>query len=93
MFGQLGTPANSATVKYLTGKKIPATFITTGATKFTDSKEYPFTTTSLPSYDTEGKIYAKYVRAQLPNAKVGILYQNDDLGKDFRERLQGDLQG
>ena len=83
MFGQLGTPANPATVKYLTGKKIPATFITTGATKFTDSKEYPFTTTSLPSYDTEGKIYAKYVRAQLPNAKVGILYQNDDLGKDF----------
>ncbi len=83
MFGQLGTPSNSATIKYLTGKKVPDTFITTGATKFTDSKEYPLTTTSLPSYDTEGKIYAKYVRAQLPNAKVGILYQNDDLGKDF----------
>jgi branched-chain amino acid transport system substrate-binding protein len=83
MFGQLGTPSNSATIKYITSKKVPDTFITTGATKFTDSKEYPLTTTSLPSYDTEGKIYAKYVRAQLPNAKVGILYQNDDLGKDF----------
>ena len=83
MFGQLGTPSNSATIKYITGKKVPDTFITTGATKFTDSKDYPLTTTALPSYDTEGKIYAKYFRAQLPNAKVGVLYQNDDLGKDF----------
>jgi len=83
MFGQLGTPSNSAVIKYITGKKVPDTFITTGATKFTDSKEYPLTTTSLPSYDTEGKVYAKYFKAQLPNAKVGILYQNDDLGKDF----------
>ncbi|HEX7790466.1 MAG TPA: ABC transporter substrate-binding protein [Afipia sp.] len=83
MFGQLGTPSNSATIKYITGKKVPDTFITTGATKFTDSKDHPLTTTALPSYDTEGKIYAKYFRAQLPNAKVGILYQNDDLGKDF----------
>ncbi|MDO8978675.1 MAG: ABC transporter substrate-binding protein [Afipia sp.] len=83
MFGPLGTPAVSATVKYINGKKVPHAFVTTGATKFTDAKEYPFTTTSLPSYDTEGKIYAKYFRAQLPNAKVGILYQNDDLGKDF----------
>ena len=83
MFGPLGTPAVSATVKYINGKKIPHAFVTTGATKFTDTKEYPFTTTSLPSYDTEGKIYAKYFRTQLPNAKVGILYQNDDLGKDF----------
>lgn len=83
MFGQLGTPSNSATIKYITGRKVPGTFITTGATKFTDSKDYPLTTTALPSYDTEGKIYAKHFRAQLPNAKVGILYQNDDLGKDF----------
>jgi branched-chain amino acid transport system substrate-binding protein len=83
MFGPLGTPGLSATVKYINAKKVPHAFVTSGATKFTDTKEYPFTTTSLPSYDTEGKIYAKYVRAQLPNAKVGILYQNDDLGKDF----------
>lgn len=83
VFGALGTPAVSATVKYVNGKKVPHAFVTTGATKFTNTKEYPFTTTSLPSYDTEGKVYAKYFRAQLPNAKVGILYQNDDLGKDF----------
>lgn len=88
MFGQLGTPSNSATNKYLTGKKIPSAFITTGATKFTDSKEYPLTTTSLPSYDTEGKVYAKYFRAELPNAKVGILYQNDDFGKDFLNAMK-----
>lgn len=83
MFGQLGTPANSATSKYLTSKQVPPTFITTGAAKFTDTKEYPLTTTALPSYNTEGKIYGKYFRAQLPNAKIGILYQNDDFGKDF----------
>ncbi|MCR6734558.1 MAG: ABC transporter substrate-binding protein [Afipia sp.] len=83
LFGPLGTPAMSATIKYVNAKKVPHAFIVTGATKFTDIKEYPFTTTALPSYDTEGKIYAKYFRSQLPAAKVGILYQNDDLGKDF----------
>lgn len=88
MFGQLGTPSNSATNKYLTGKKVPSAFITTGATKFTDIKDYPLTTTALPSYDTEGKIYAKYFREQLPNAKVGILYQNDDFGKDFLNAMK-----
>ena len=88
MFGQLGTPSNSATNKYLTGKKVPSAFITTGATKFTDTKEYPLTTTALPSYDTEGRIYAKYFREQMPNAKVGILYQNDDFGKDFLNAMK-----
>jgi branched-chain amino acid transport system substrate-binding protein len=83
MFSQLGTPSNSATNKYLTGKKISSAFITTGATKFTETKDYPLTTTALASYETEGKIYAKHFRAELPNAKIGILYQNDDFGKDF----------
>lgn len=83
LFGQLGTPGNSATIKYLNGKKIPDTFIVTGASKFTDFKEYPYTTTGLPSYDTEGKVFAKYIDKTLPNAKIAILYQNDDLGKDF----------
>ena len=83
MFGQLGTPGNSATVKYLNGKKVPDAFIVTGASKFTDFKDYPFTTTALPSYDTEGKIFAHYVASTLPNARIAILYQNDDLGKDF----------
>lgn len=88
LFGPLGTPGLSATIKYVNAKKVPHAFITSGATKFTDTKEYPYSTTSLPSYDTEGKIYAKYARAQLPNAKIGILYQNDDLGKDFVKAFQ-----
>jgi ABC-type branched-subunit amino acid transport system substrate-binding protein len=54
-----------------------------GATKFTNTQDYPYTTTGLPSYDTEGKIYASYIRKARPDAKVGILYQNDDMGKDF----------
>ena len=83
IFGTLGTPSNSAIVKYLNGKKIPHLFIVTGATKFTNTAEYPYTTTGLPSYDTEGKIYASYINKTLPGAKIGILYQNDDMGKDF----------
>lgn len=83
IFGTLGTPSNSAIVRYLNGRKIPHLFIVTGATKFTNTKDYPYTTTGLPSYDTEGKIYAKYIKKVLPNAKIGILYQNDDMGKDF----------
>jgi ABC-type branched-subunit amino acid transport system substrate-binding protein len=83
LFGQLGTPGNSATAKYLTSRGVPGIAITSGSSKFTNVKEYPLTTTSLVSFDTEGKIYAKYLTATLPNAKYAILYQNDDLGKDY----------
>ena len=83
MFGQLGTPGNSATAKYLTSRKVPALGIVSGSNKFTMVADFPLTTTSLSSFDTEGKIYAKYLLKTLPNAKYGILYQNDDLGKDY----------
>lgn len=83
LFSQLGTPGNSATAKYLTRKGVPGLAIITGSAKFTDVKEYPLTTTGLVSYDVEGKIYAKYLKKTLPNAKYAILYQNDDLGKDY----------
>ena len=83
LFSQLGTPGNSASAKYLTSKGVPAIGIVSGSNKFTDVKTYPLTTTSLVSFDTEGKIYAKYLWAALPNAKYAILYQNDDLGKDY----------
>jgi branched-chain amino acid transport system substrate-binding protein len=83
MFGQLGTPGNSATAKYLTTNGVPSVAIMSGANKFTDVKTYPLTTTALVSFDTEGRIYAKYLAATLPNAKYAILYQNDDLGKDY----------
>jgi branched-chain amino acid transport system substrate-binding protein len=83
MFSQLGTAGNSAVAKYLSGKKVPTIAIVTGATKFTNVKDYPLTTTGLVSYDTEGKIYAKYLMRVLPSAKYAILYQNDDLGRDY----------
>jgi branched-chain amino acid transport system substrate-binding protein len=83
MFGQLGTAGNSAVAKYLAVKGVPTLAIVTGSSKFTNMKDYPLTTTGLVSYDTEGKIYAKYLSRTLPTAKVAILYQNDDLGKDY----------
>ena len=83
MFGQLGTPGISATAKYLRSKGVPSIAIISGSSKFTDVANYPLTTTGLVSYDTEGKIYAKYLTKALPNAKYAILYQNDDLGKDY----------
>src|SRR6202011_908616 len=83
MFGQLGTPGNSAVAKYLAVKNVPTLAIVTGSSKFTNVKDYPLTTTGLVSYDTEGKIYAKYLTRTLPTSKYAILYQNDDLGKDY----------
>jgi ABC-type branched-subunit amino acid transport system substrate-binding protein len=93
IFSQLGTPGNSATIKYLNTKKVPDTFIVTGASKFTDFREYPYTTTALPSYDTEGKVFAKYIDQTLPNGKIAILYQNDDLGKDFVNAFKAYFKG
>jgi branched-chain amino acid transport system substrate-binding protein len=83
MFGQLGTAGNSAVAKYLTTKAVPTIAIFSGASKFTNVNDYPLTTTGLVSYDTEGKIYAKYLTRTLPGAKYAILYQNDDLGRDY----------
>ncbi|MGL5167345.1 MAG: ABC transporter substrate-binding protein [Afipia sp.] len=95
MFGQLGTPGLSATTKYFTNKGIPNLAIVSGSAKFTNVADFPLTTTGLVSYDTEGKIYAKYLTKTLPNAKYAILYQNDDLGKDyvkaFKEFLGSDF--
>ncbi len=83
IFSQLGTPGNSATAKYLKSKSVPSVAVVTGSSKFTDVKEFPYTTTGLVSYDTEGKIYAKFLSRKLPTAKYAILYQNDDLGRDY----------
>jgi branched-chain amino acid transport system substrate-binding protein len=95
IFSELGTPGNSATAKYLLSKKVPTIGIVTGSSRFTNVETFPLTTTSLVSYDTEGKIYAKYLTRTLPYAKYAILYQNDDLGKDyvnaFKEVLKGDF--
>ena len=93
IFSQLGTPGNSATSKYLAAKGVPTVSIVTGSSKFTNVKDYPLTTTGLVSYDTEGKIYAKYLSRTLPTGKYAILYQNDDLGKDYVNAFKTFLGG
>jgi len=82
-FGTLGTPTNSAIVRYLNLKKVPHLFVSTGADKWGDYKNTPWTIGWQPSYRTEAQIYTKYILQQKPNAKIGILYQNDDFGKDY----------
>jgi branched-chain amino acid transport system substrate-binding protein len=83
IFSQLGTPGNSASAKYLAARGIPTIAIVSGSSKFTNVREYPRTTTGLVSYDVEGQIYAKYLMRAVPTGKYAILYQNDDLGKDY----------
>jgi branched-chain amino acid transport system substrate-binding protein len=83
VFSALGTPTNTAVRKYLNDHKVPQLFVATGATKWGDPQHFPWTMGWLPSYQMEGRAYAKYVLEKLPNAKVGILYQNDDYGKDY----------
>jgi ABC-type branched-subunit amino acid transport system substrate-binding protein len=83
IFGSLGTAPNSAVQKYLNDNKVPQLFVATGATRFSDPVHFPWTMPSGASYQTEGRIYGHYILAKQPNAKIGILYQNDDLGKDY----------
>jgi branched-chain amino acid transport system substrate-binding protein len=91
-FGSLGTPTNSAIQKYLNQKKVPHIFVTTGATKWGDPEHFPWTIGWIPAYQTEGHIFAKYVLQNMPSdAKIGILYQNDDYGKDFVKGLKDGL--
>ena len=91
MFQNLGTPTNTAIVKYLNAKKVPHLFVATGASKWDQPDKYPWTTGWQPSYQTEAKVYAKYILDNLPDAKVGILYQNDDYGKDYVEGFREGL--
>lgn len=83
LFNTLGTPTNTAIHKYVNAKKVPHLFVATGATKWGDPKNFPWTMGWQPNYQTEGKIYAQYILENKPNAKIGILYQNDDYGKDY----------
>jgi branched-chain amino acid transport system substrate-binding protein len=84
LFSQLGTPSTAATARYLAARKVPNIAILSGANAFTQFSDYPYITTALPSFDTEGRIYAKYLKKVLsPSAKIALLYQNDDLGKGY----------
>ena len=90
VFNPLGTPSNTAIQKYLNAKKIPQLFVATGATKWNDPKTFPWTMGWQPSYQSEARIYAKWLMKEKPDAKIAILYQNDDFGKDY---LKGTKDG
>ena len=90
VFNPLGTPSNTAIQKYLNSKKIPQLFVATGATKWNDPKNFPWTMGWQPSYQSEAQIYAKWLMKEKPDAKIAILYQNDDFGKDY---LKGTKDG
>jgi branched-chain amino acid transport system substrate-binding protein len=90
-FQIIGTPPNASVQKYLNDKKVPQLLASTGATRFTDPKNFPWTIAFNPNYQSEAHIYAKFILANHPNAKIGILYQNDDLGKDYVKGLKDGL--
>jgi ABC-type branched-subunit amino acid transport system substrate-binding protein len=91
IFNGLGTPPNSAIHKYMNSKKVPQLFVATGATKWNDPKDFPWTMGWQPNYQSEAQIYAKYILKQMPSAKIAVLYQNDDYGKDYLKGLKDGL--
>ena len=91
VFQPLGTPGNTAIQKYMNQKKVPQLFVATGATKWNDPKNNPWTMGWQPNYQTESRIYAQYILQQKPGAKIAILYQNDDYGKDYVKGLKDGL--
>jgi branched-chain amino acid transport system substrate-binding protein len=93
LFGTLGTASNTAIQKYVNSKKVPQLFVATGATKWNDPKTFPWTMGWLPSYQSESRIYAKYLTKEKPTAKVAVLYQNDDMGKDYLKGLKDGFSG
>ena len=91
IFNSLGTPPNSAIQKYMNQKKVPQLFVATGATKWNDPKEYPWTMGWQPNYQSESIIYAKYILKNKPDARIAVLYQNDDYGKDYLKGFKDGL--
>jgi branched-chain amino acid transport system substrate-binding protein len=91
LYGSVGTPTNAAAEKYLNLKKVPQLFVTTGGSRFRDPKTYPWTLAYLPGYLTEGKAMARYVLETVATPRIAVLYQNDDLGKDFRAGFRSGL--
>jgi ABC-type branched-subunit amino acid transport system substrate-binding protein len=91
VFNSLGTPSNSAIQKYMNSKKVPQLFVATGATKWNDPKDFPWTMGWQPNYQSETQIYAKYLLKNKPDAKIAVLFQNDDYGKDYLKGLKDGL--
>ncbi|MDI3563882.1 ABC transporter substrate-binding protein [Bradyrhizobium sp. Arg816] len=90
-FQIIGTPVNAAVQKYLNSKKVPQLFAATGASRLTDPKNFPWTMGYNPNYFVEGRIYGQYILKEHPAAKIGVLYQNDDLGKDYLNGIKAGL--
>jgi branched-chain amino acid transport system substrate-binding protein len=93
IFGGLGTPSNTAIQRYMNAKKLPQLFIVSGAAKWNDPQHFPWTMGFIPNYQSEARIYAEYLLRNHPQGKVGVLYQNDDLGKDYLKGLKDGLNG
>jgi branched-chain amino acid transport system substrate-binding protein len=91
VFNPLGTPSNTAIQKYLNSKKVPQLFVATGATKWNEPKDFPWTMGWQPSYQSEARIYAKFLMKEKPDGKIAIMYQNDDFGKDYLKGLKDGL--
>ena len=91
VFNPLGTPSNTAIEKHMNGKKVPQLFVATGATKWNEPKDFPWTMGWQPSYQSEARIYAKYLIKEKPGAKIAVLFQNDDFGKDYLKGLRDGL--
>jgi branched-chain amino acid transport system substrate-binding protein len=93
LFQSLGTPTSLSIEKYLNDRKVPQLFVASGATRFGDPKSFPWTMGWNPTYQTEGRIFAQFVLQNYPNAKIGVLYQNDDSGKDYLRGFKDGLNG
>jgi branched-chain amino acid transport system substrate-binding protein len=91
LMGTLGTPSNTAIHKYMNGKKVPHLFLATGASKWNDPKNFPWTMGFNVNYQSEGKLYAQDILRTKPNAKIAVLYQNDDYGKDYLKGFKDGL--
>ena len=91
VFNPLGTPSNIPVQKYLNSRKVPQLFVASGATKWNDPGNFPWTMGGQPSYQSEAHIYAKYLMKEKPDARIGVLYQNDDFGKDYLKGLKDGL--
>jgi branched-chain amino acid transport system substrate-binding protein len=91
LFNPLGTPPNSAIHKYMNQRKVPQLFVATGATKWGDPKNFPWTMGWQPNYQSEARIYAEHILETAPNAKIAVLYQNDDYGKDYLKGFEDGL--
>src|SRR5215469_15157947 len=93
IFQSLGTPSNTAIQRYMNEKKVPQLFVATGATKWNDPQHFPWTMGWQPNYQNEGHIFAQYLLRNYPQGRIGILFQNDDYGKDYLKGLKDGLNG